>query len=57
MEEENVHTWRELLQSETPIYSAIFGFQPVLACGIPEDKFLIQANCIPFGIIPMQLEN
>jgi len=56
MKEEGIETWKELLQSNVPIYSAIFGFVPIMESGIPEDKLLNTAHGIPLGIIPMLLE-
>jgi len=57
MREENIPSWKELLQSTIPIYSAIFGFSPVMEEGIPTDAFLNRAHCINFGFIPLELES
>jgi len=56
MREEGESSWTNLLQSTIPIYSAIFGFSPVMEEGIPSDALINRANCIPFGVIPIELE-
>ena len=54
--EEGFTTRENLFRSNIPIYSMIFGFQSVNEIGIPDDEFLDQACCIPFGIIPKSLD-
>jgi len=56
MKEEGIDSWRDLLQSNVPIYSAIFGFVPITEGGIPEDMSLTLAHGIPLGVMPKQVE-
>ena len=57
MIEENMDTWSEVFASTLPIYSHIFGFNPVMELYFKSDMELNQALCIPFGIIPPQLDS
>jgi len=57
MREENIGTWRDMLASEIPVLSAVFGFTPVSEASIPDDEYLTQANCIPLGVMPKQLDS
>ena len=56
MREEGFDSWKEMLHSDIPIYSALFGFIPIAESSIPEDKLLNSAHCIPLGFIPIPLE-
>lgn len=54
--EEGYSTWKELLDSTTPIFGHIFGFNPVIENATLLDKDLNRAMCIPLGIIPKNVE-
>jgi len=57
MIEEDIESWTEILKSNIPIHCHIFGFNPVLELHLESDLELNHARCIPFGIIPPQLES
>ena len=56
MEEEGNDTWTEMTNSTVPIFSHIFGFQPVMELDMKSDKDLNSAMCISLGVIPVELE-
>ena len=56
MEEENMHSMEELLNSEIPIYGMIFGFNPISERIYTSDKDLTPALCIPLGITNSSVE-
>jgi len=48
--EENMTSWQELVSSDIPIYSHIFGFTPVMEIIMQTGMDINQAFCIPLGI-------
>jgi len=55
--EEGVDSWKDLLDSKIPIYSMIFGMVPIMESSMPSDSDIKIVHCIPFGLIPIALEN
>jgi len=53
---ENMNSWTKILDSTLPVYSHLFGFNPVMELTFKSDMELNHALCIPFGIIPEQVE-
>ena len=56
MEEEGIESWKEMLDSKIPVFSHVFGFQPVMELNLASDKELNSAICISLGIMPIELE-
>jgi len=56
MEEEQMHSMEELLNSSIPIYSLVFGFQPASEQAYSSDRELTPAMCIPLGIPSKMVE-
>jgi len=57
MVEEDIDNWQEMLGSTIPIYSHIFGFEPVMEPNLSSDLDINTSLCIPLGVISRELDN
>ena len=57
MVEEGVQSWQDILNSAIPIFSHIFGFEPVMELQLESDLEMNEAICIAIGVIPRELDN